>query len=91
MTSWPPKAQTILDGQWISPARAWSYITLGFGHDEGGWRDFCYRLRMNGYDGWLSIEHEAVMLSRVEGVRRAVELLRAVAPAAASDYVPQAI
>ena len=46
---------------------------------------------MNGYDGWLSIEHEDVMLSRVEGVRRSVALLQAAAPAEASDFVPQAI
>ncbi|MCX7889705.1 MAG: sugar phosphate isomerase/epimerase, partial [Rhodobacteraceae bacterium] len=42
------------------PARAWSYITLGFGHGGEWWRRFCYRLRMAGYDGWLCIEHEDV-------------------------------
>lgn len=70
------------------PARSWNYITLGYGHGERWWRSYCYRLRMNGYDGWLSIEHEDVILSRVEGVRRSVELLRRVAPVEASDYVP---
>lgn len=73
------------------PARSWSYITLGYGHGKGWWRDFCYRLRMNGYDGWLAIEHEDVMLSRIEGVRKSVELLKAVAPAEVSDFAPQAI
>jgi sugar phosphate isomerase/epimerase len=73
------------------PARSWSYITLGYGHGESWWRDFCYRLRLTGYDGWLAIEHEDVMLSRLEGVRRSVELLRAVAPVEASDYAPAAI
>jgi len=73
------------------PGRAWSYITLGYGHPEKWWRDFCYRLRMVGYDGWLSIEHEDVMLSRLEGVRRSVDLLKATAPAEASDFKPQAI
>jgi sugar phosphate isomerase/epimerase len=68
------------------PARAWSYITLGYGHDQSFWKDFCYRLRMAGYDGWLSIEHEDVMLGREEGVRKSVELLKTVAPAEASDY-----
>jgi sugar phosphate isomerase/epimerase len=70
-------------------ARAWSYITLGYGNGETFWRDFCYRLRMNGYDGWLSIEHEDVMLSREEGVRKSVELLKVVSPQAAGDYKPQ--
>lgn len=71
-------------------ARSWSYITLGFGHAEGWWREFCYRLRLAGYDGWLSIEHEDVVLSRIEGLRRSVDLLRASAPIEASDFVPQA-
>jgi sugar phosphate isomerase/epimerase len=51
-------------------ARSWSYITLGYGHGEQWWRSFCYRLRLSGYDGWLSIEHEDVMLSRVEGLTK---------------------
>jgi sugar phosphate isomerase/epimerase len=71
------------------PGRAWSYITLGYGNDQSFWKDFCYRLRMVGYDGWLSIEHEDVMLSREEGVKKSVELLRVVAPSEASDYKPQ--
>jgi sugar phosphate isomerase/epimerase len=44
---------------------------------------------MSGYDGWLSIEHEDVMLSREEGMRKSVELLRNVMPAAKSDFKPQ--
>jgi sugar phosphate isomerase/epimerase len=71
------------------PSRAWSYITLGYGNDQQFWKDFCYRLRMVGYDGWLSIEHEDVMLSREEGVRKSVELLQAVALSETSDYKPQ--
>jgi sugar phosphate isomerase/epimerase len=45
---------------------------------------------MVGYDGWLSIEHEDVLLSRREGVRRSVALLQAVAPVDASDFTLQA-
>ena len=73
------------------PGRAWSYITLGYGHGESWWRDFCYRLRMNNYDGWLAIEHEDVVLNRIEGVRRSIDVLRSAAPAEAGDYKPQAI
>jgi sugar phosphate isomerase/epimerase len=50
------------------PARSWSYVTLGFGHGEQWWRQFCYRLKMAGYDGWLSIEHEDVHLNALEGL-----------------------
>ena len=73
------------------PGRAWSYITLGYGHGESWWRDFCYRLRMVGYDGWLSIEHEDVMLNRVEGLKRSVAVLQSAAPTEKSDFKPQAI
>jgi hypothetical protein len=31
--------------------RSWSYVTLGYGHGELWWREFCYALRLNGYDG----------------------------------------
>jgi sugar phosphate isomerase/epimerase len=41
---------------------------------------------MAGYDGWLSIEHEDVMLSREEGLRKSVDLLRSAAPSENSDY-----
>ena len=73
------------------PARSWSYITLGFGHGEEWWRQFCYRLRMGGYDGWLAIEHEDVLLNALEGLEKSVALLKGVMPAAAADYTPQAI
>jgi sugar phosphate isomerase/epimerase len=71
------------------PARSWTYVTLGYGHDEAWWRELCYRLRMVGYDGWLSIEHEDAMLSCMEGARRSVDLLKAVAPVEPSDFTPQ--
>mgnify|MGYP003700416905 CR=1 FL=1 len=73
------------------PARSWSYITLGFGHGEEWWRQFCYRLKMAGYDGWLSIEHEDVLLNSLEGLEKSVGLLKGVMPVAASDFKPQEI
>ena len=66
--------------------RAWSYITLGYGHGEQWWREFCYRLRLNGYDGWLSIEHEDAVLSRMEGMRRSIDLLKGTLIDEPSDY-----
>lgn len=73
------------------PARSWSYITLGFGHGEEWWRQFCYRLKMAGYNGWLSVEHEDVMLNSLEGLEKSIALLKGVMPVATSDYAPQAI
>jgi len=73
------------------PSRSWSYITLGFGHGEEWWRQFCYRLKMGGYDGWLSIEHEDVLLNSLEGLEKSVALLQNVMPSASSDFKPQDI
>lgn len=73
------------------PARSWSYITLGFGHGEEWWRQFCYRLKMGGYDGWLSIEHEDVLLNSLEGLEKSVALLQNVMPSAAADFKLQDI
>lgn len=73
------------------PARSWSYITLGFGHGEEWWRQFCYRLKMAGYDGWLSIEHEDVLLNSLEGLEKSVVLLKAVMPVAPADFKLQEI
>ncbi|AZO72372.1 MAG: sugar phosphate isomerase/epimerase [Mesorhizobium sp.] len=56
--------------------RAWNYITLGYGHGETWWRQFCIALKQVGYDDVLSIEHEDMMLSPLEGMRKSVALLR---------------
>ncbi len=73
------------------PARAWSYITLGHGHGEVWWRQFTYRLLMAGYSGWLSIEHEDVLLNSLEGLEMSVRLLQGVMPTRPADFKPQAI
>ena len=58
--------------------RSWNYVTLGYGHGEDFWRAFCLALRRVGYDGVLSIEHEDMVLSPMEGMRKSVELLQRV-------------
>lgn len=56
--------------------RAWEYVTLGFGHSESFWREFLAALRMGGFDGVLSIEHEDQLMSAEEGIEKSVEFLR---------------
>ena len=58
--------------------RSWSFRTVGYGQGEKFWRDFVSALRIAGYDGVLSIEHEDGLASIEEGLSRAVEVLRAV-------------
>ena len=83
MLNAPVQASTsLLENGELTDAAAWSlsYVTLGYGHGEEWWRAFCYRLRMAVYDGWLSIEHEDVMLRRSEGLTKSVTFLKIVAP-----------
>lgn len=62
------------------PARAWSAVTPGIGHDAGWWRQFCYHLRVAGYDGWLSVDHKDAVLGPVEALERSFDLLQRVMP-----------
>ena len=52
----------------------WRYVIPGFG--EIDWGVYIARLRDNGFDGVLSIEHEDRALSREEGFTRGLEYLR---------------
>jgi sugar phosphate isomerase/epimerase len=57
--------------------RSWVFRTVGYGHGADWWRDFISNLRMVGYDGVLSIEHEDGLMSVGEGFTKGVEFLRA--------------
>lgn len=56
--------------------RSWLFRTCGYGHSEEWWNDFISTLRMVGYDGVLSIEHEDSLMSSMEGLGKAVQLLK---------------
>jgi sugar phosphate isomerase/epimerase len=56
--------------------RSWSFRSVGYGQDEKFWRDFLSALRMVGYDGVLSIEHEDGLASVSEGIEKAITVLR---------------
>ena len=55
--------------------RSWLFRTVGYGHGERHWKELVSTLRMVGYEGALSIEHEDALTSTGEGLERAVELL----------------
>ena len=59
--------------------RSWIFRTVGYGHDARVWKDIISTLRIIGYDGTLSIEHEDSLMSVDEGFRKAVEFLQGVA------------
>lgn len=56
--------------------RSWIFRTVGYGHDTQYWRDMISELRLGGYDGAISIEHEDSLMSIDEGLEKAVLFLR---------------
>ncbi len=58
--------------------RSWIFRTVGYGHSLETWKDIVSTLRLIGYDGALSIEHEDSLLSTDEGFRKAVAFLHQV-------------
>ncbi|WP_440765059.1 sugar phosphate isomerase/epimerase family protein [Natronorubrum sp. DTA7] len=57
------------------PNRSWLFRSVGYGHGESHWKDIVSTLRMVGYDGALSIEHEDSLTSSREGLEKAVDIL----------------
>jgi sugar phosphate isomerase/epimerase len=58
--------------------RAWQFRTVGYGHDIKVWSDMISALRLAGYDGAISIEHEDGLMSKEEGFTKAVKNLQQV-------------
>ncbi|XVH31877.1 sugar phosphate isomerase/epimerase family protein [Haloferacaceae archaeon DSL9] len=56
--------------------RSWLFRSIGYGHGEGHWKDVVSTLRMIGYEGALSIEHEDSLTSSREGLEKAVDILQ---------------
>ncbi len=56
-------------------ARSWLFRSVGWGHDELEWKRIVSALRLAGYDGVLSIEHEDALASVHEGLLSAVNML----------------
>ena len=55
--------------------RSWLFRSVGWGHGELEWKAIVSALRLVGYDGVLSIEHEDALASVHEGLSSAVAML----------------
>ncbi|MDI9639453.1 sugar phosphate isomerase/epimerase [Kamptonema cortianum] len=55
--------------------RSWVFRSVGYGHGVEWWKDFVSNLRMVGYDFVMSIEHEDGLMSPMEGLTKAVDVL----------------
>ncbi len=58
------------------PRRAWTFRSIGYGHDARTWKDILSALRLVGYDYVISIEHEDALMSTDEGLAKAVAVLK---------------
>ena len=58
--------------------RSWLFRTVGYGSPRQFWCDFVSALRMIGYDHTLSIEHEDSLMSKREGLEKAIQLLQSI-------------
>lgn len=58
--------------------RAWTFRSVGCGHDLQVWSDIISALRIYGYDYVLSIEHEDPIMSVDEGLNRAITNLKSI-------------
>jgi sugar phosphate isomerase/epimerase len=56
--------------------RSWYFRTIGYGHDAKYWKDIVSTLRLIGYDGAVSIEHEDGLMSPREGLEKAIAFLK---------------
>ena len=58
--------------------RSWIFRSVGYGHDYQVWKDMMSNLRLVGYDGPISIEHEDSLMTPLEGLGKAISLLKEV-------------
>ena len=56
--------------------RAWNYVAVGAGHGVQGWKEFFSVLRMEGYDGPISLEMEDLTLSMLDGHLSSIRVLK---------------
>jgi len=77
---WNTKINGVLDTKHYSDElrRSWIFRTVGYGTPRSFWCDFVSALRMTGYDGALSIEHEDSLMTIREGLEKAIRFLQGI-------------
>jgi len=78
---WNARVNGVLDTKHYGDEvnRSWIFRALGYGHSQLEWNELISTLRMCGYDGPLSIEHEDSLMTANEGFLKAVNFLTEVA------------
>lgn len=77
---WNSRVNGVLDTKHYREemSRSWIFRTVGFGNPRRFWCDFVSTLRMTGYDGALSIEHEDSLMAPREGLEKAIRFLQGI-------------
>jgi sugar phosphate isomerase/epimerase len=57
-------------------ARSWNFRSVGYGQPEPVWKNIFSALAEEGFNGTVSIEHEDSLMTRQEGLDKAIELLQ---------------
>lgn len=74
----PAAQNTLLDQKGVLEfaKRSWNFAIPGYGHDERWWREFFVTLKMIGYDGVLSIEHEDYTIDTLKALKKTAAFVR---------------
>lgn len=56
--------------------RPWLFRTVGYGHNQKDWNDIISALKITGYNGTVSIEHEDGLMTVREGLEKATAFLK---------------
>ncbi|TYB82638.1 MAG: sugar phosphate isomerase/epimerase [Kosmotoga sp.] len=56
--------------------RSWNFKTVGYGHKKSFWKKIIKELQIAKYQGMVSIEHEDRSFSALDGLKRAVDVLK---------------
>ncbi len=77
---WNSRRNGVLDTKHYSDEanRAWIFRTVGYGNSRHFWCNFLSALRMAGYDGALSMEHEDSLMTAKEGLEKGMSFLRSI-------------
>jgi len=77
---WNARVNGVLDTRHYSDEsnRAWIFRTVGYGNPRHFWCNFVSALRMAGYDGTLSMEHEDSLMTAKEGLEKGMAFLRSI-------------
>jgi sugar phosphate isomerase/epimerase len=80
MHEWNSKRNGVLDTKHYREEmkRSWIFRTVGYGNPRRVWCDIVSALRMVGYDGALSIEHEDSLMTAREGLEKGIRFLQGI-------------